>query len=258
MNNILVTGATGAVGSALVADLAQQGYSVRALVRDPRRAHLGDRVEVAVGDYNDPESVKRALDGMDSVFLSCGNIPEQVGYECAVIDAAANSGIQRIVKLSARGAAIDAPVAYWHWHALIEQHLAASNVAAVVLQPGFLMTNLLGAAEQVRQQGMIFAPAAQSRIAMQQERGLEVRWLTGPEFDELNPAVAPGRTLGSSYAPGDGYIDAPRNVLAYTAALVNGGVDVRGAWRSPVCARSAAASSAWRRARVTCRPTGSC
>ena len=40
---------------------------------------------------------------------------------------------------------------------------------------------------------------------MQQGLGLEVRWLSPGEFDELNPAVAPGRTLGSSYAPGDGY-----------------------------------------------------
>ncbi len=68
---------------------------------------------------------------------------------------------------------------------------------------------------------------AHARIAMQQALGLEVRWLTGAEFDELNPAVAAGRTLGSSYAPGDGYIDPPRNVLAYTAALVSSGVDVR-------------------------------
>ena len=41
-----------------------------------------------------------------------------------------------------------------------------------------------------------------------------------PSSTRCNPAVAPGRTLGSSYAPGDGYIDPPRNVLAYTAALV--------------------------------------
>jgi sarcosine oxidase subunit beta len=68
---------------------------------------------------------------------------------------------------------------------------------------------------------------AHARIAMQQALGLEVRWLTGAEFDELNPAVAPGRTHGSSYAPGDGYVDPPRNVLAYTAALVSSGVDVR-------------------------------
>jgi sarcosine oxidase subunit beta len=68
---------------------------------------------------------------------------------------------------------------------------------------------------------------AHRRIAMQQALGLDVRWLTGPEFDELNPAVAPGRTLGSSYAPTDGWIDPPRNVLAYTAALVSTGVEVR-------------------------------
>ena len=68
---------------------------------------------------------------------------------------------------------------------------------------------------------------AHARIAMQQALGLDVRWLDPAEFDELNPAVAPGRTLGSSYAPGDGYIDPPRNVLAYTAALVSSGVDVR-------------------------------
>ena len=83
-----------------------------------------------------------------------------------MIDAAAQAGVRRIVKLSARGAAIGAPVAYWHWHALIEQHLRASGVPAVMLQPGFLMTNLLGAAEHVRQQGMLFAPAAGARIAM--------------------------------------------------------------------------------------------
>ena len=68
--------------------------------------------------------------------------------------------------------------------------------------------------------------AAHDRIAMQQRLGLDVRWLEPAEFDELNPSVAPGLTLGSSYAPGDGWIDPPRNVLAYTAALVTSGVEV--------------------------------
>jgi uncharacterized protein YbjT (DUF2867 family) len=74
--------------------------------------------------------------------------------------------VRRIVKLSARGAAINAPVAYWHWHGVIEEHLRASRVPAVILQPGFLMTNLLAAADHVREQGMLFAPAADARIAM--------------------------------------------------------------------------------------------
>ena len=67
---------------------------------------------------------------------------------------------------------------------------------------------------------------AHERIAMQQRLGLEVRWVEPDEFDRMNPSVRPGQTLGASYAPGDGYLDPPRNVLAYTAALVTAGVQV--------------------------------
>src|SRR6478752_132883 len=68
---------------------------------------------------------------------------------------------------------------------------------------------------------------AHERIALQQRLGLEVQWLSGSEIDDRNTGLAPGVTLGASYAPGDGYIDAPRNVLAYTAALTAHRVDVR-------------------------------
>ena len=68
---------------------------------------------------------------------------------------------------------------------------------------------------------------AHDRIALQQTLGLEVEWLSGADIDDRRPAWRAGATLGASYAPGDGYIDAPRNVLAYTAALTAHGVDVR-------------------------------
>lgn len=68
---------------------------------------------------------------------------------------------------------------------------------------------------------------AHDRIALQQSLGLDVQWLSGDDLDTRHTGLAPGVTLGASYAPGDGYIDAPRNVLAYTAALVAHGVDVR-------------------------------
>ena len=68
---------------------------------------------------------------------------------------------------------------------------------------------------------------AHARIAMQQGCGLDVTWLGPDDFDAANPNITPGRTLGASYAPGDGYIDPPRNVLAYTAALFTAGVEVR-------------------------------
>jgi sarcosine oxidase subunit beta len=81
------------------------------------------------------------------------------------------------------------------------------------------------------QQGYLlpcFTPAqvelAQARIAMQQEAGIPVRWASPEEVDALNPTLAPGSTLGASYCAEDGYITPPRNVCAYTAALVSSGV----------------------------------
>ena len=68
---------------------------------------------------------------------------------------------------------------------------------------------------------------AHERIALQRSLGLDVEWLSSDDLDARHTGLAPGATMGSSYAPGDGYIDAPRNVLAYTAALVATGVDVR-------------------------------
>jgi len=67
---------------------------------------------------------------------------------------------------------------------------------------------------------------AHDRIAMQQAVGLDVRWVQPQEVDAMNPAMAPGQTLGASYAAEDGYIDPPRNVLAYTTALLGAGVRV--------------------------------
>ncbi len=67
---------------------------------------------------------------------------------------------------------------------------------------------------------------AEQRMTMQRGLGLDVRWVGPGELDRLNPAMRSGQTLGGSFAPGDGYIDPPRNVLAYTKALAVAGVDV--------------------------------
>jgi len=68
--------------------------------------------------------------------------------------------------------------------------------------------------------------AAYARIAMQQSLGLAAEWVTPDELDRRNPIMAPGKTRGASYFSGDGYIDPPRNVAAYAAALAASGVQV--------------------------------
>jgi uncharacterized protein YbjT (DUF2867 family) len=70
------------------------------------------------------------------------------------------------VKLSARGAALDSPVAFWDWHARIERHLADSGIPATVLRPSFSMANLLPSLGLARSAGVLPLPAGDARVAM--------------------------------------------------------------------------------------------
>ena len=68
--------------------------------------------------------------------------------------------------------------------------------------------------------------AARERMAMQSALGVPVRWLDPDEVDPVNPTLAPGQTLGGTFCAEDGYITPPRNVAAYTVALLRSGVEV--------------------------------
>src|SRR6201998_3509614 len=68
--------------------------------------------------------------------------------------------------------------------------------------------------------------AARERMARQAGRGVRVRWLDPDEVDQVTPTLAPGQTLGGTFCAQDGYITPPRNVAAYTVALLRSGVEV--------------------------------
>jgi len=69
--------------------------------------------------------------------------------------------------------------------------------------------------------------AAHARLEMQAALGVPVRWLDPGEVDAANPTLAPGQTLGGTFCAQDGFIRPPRNVAAYTVALIRSGVEVR-------------------------------
>ena len=168
MTLVLVTGATGTVGSSVVRAVQERGMPVRAFVRDGRRAAsaLGSDVDIAVGDLADAGSVATAMKGVDRLFLACANHPRQFEYEVNAIDAAGAAGVERVVKLSAVGAETGSPLEFWDTQGRIEQYLSRSGIPAVVVRPTTYMTGVLAAAGAVAQLGKLFVPAGQAPIAM--------------------------------------------------------------------------------------------
>src|SRR5438128_8219931 len=99
---ILVTGATGTVGREVVTQLLATGKKVRAMTRNPLKAKVDARVEVVKGDFEAPDTLARAVDGVEKVFsLTFG--PRTGVHERNLASAAKKAGVRHIVKLSALG-----------------------------------------------------------------------------------------------------------------------------------------------------------
>jgi uncharacterized protein YbjT (DUF2867 family) len=171
---IVVTGATGNIGSKAIGDLTAAGIPCRAFVRDATKAAavLGDDMAVVVGDFADPASIRVAVEGADAVVLSSGNDPRQVEFEANIIDAVAGTSRCPVVKISSVGADPASPAAFVAWHGRSEARLTASGLPATVLRATFFMSNLFAAADSLAHGGPLVAPAGDARIAMVDPRDI--------------------------------------------------------------------------------------
>jgi uncharacterized protein YbjT (DUF2867 family) len=224
---VLVTGATGNVGSHVVGELRDRVASVRAFVRDTAAAaeRFGDGVEIMAGDFADAASIERALVGVDRVFLSSADGPMKVEHEAAVIDAAAAAGARLIVKASTLAAQPGSPLGPLDWNGRSEEHLRSSGVPAVILGSGFYMTNLLASAEPVRREGALVAAAGAGRIAMIDPRdtaAVAAVVLTGDghagrRYDLTGPDAIGYERIAAAIAAATGdtvaYVDVPEDAL---------------------------------------------
>jgi uncharacterized protein YbjT (DUF2867 family) len=161
---ILVTGATGKVGSDLVNRLVADGQPVRALVRDPEKAakSLPAQVELARGDLADAESIEEAITGAQKLFLLAPFDQRMTDMEARAAAAARAAGVKHLVKLSAIGADAASPWMFASFHGKSEQNIRATGVPFTFLRPNFFMQNLLASAPTIKQQGAIYQPAADS------------------------------------------------------------------------------------------------
>ena len=162
---ILVTGANGNIGSAVVPDLLDRGAPVRVLVRDTAKAQkaFGDRVEIIEGDLSDTASVHSALDGVEKVILNTPSLDGYIDLQRPLIDAAAQAGIAHLVRISVMGADLTSPISYARGHAALDAHLASTDLPWTVLAPSGYFQNLLSSAESIRQ-GAIYGSAGDGAV----------------------------------------------------------------------------------------------
>ena len=145
---ILLTGATGTVGSALLRRLTADGQPVRALVRDPRR--LGDqrvRVQIALGDLADPPSFRNALRGVHTVVHMAASIRDQPRASIEelnalatlrLVRAAERAGAQRFLFFSAMSASHHSRTRFFRAKALAQEGVEASPLETTIFAPSIV------------------------------------------------------------------------------------------------------------------------
>lgn len=165
---ILVTGATGTVGSAVVSELVKAGADVRALVRNPAKAE-GMRkagVDVVEGDLDRPDTLAPALSGVSRVFLLTVPGPQMLAQEQAMIEAILSAEPEPlVVKLSALGASTEASFRFGKLHGDAEQLIVRAGIPFTFLRPTGFMQNLYGSVGSIKEQGALFAPFGDARVS---------------------------------------------------------------------------------------------
>lgn len=149
---IVVTGATGTTGGAVVTALLERGAQVRAVTRSPRRARKLEQsagIEAVVADLDDPTALPHVLDGASAAYLVNPASPGLPAREGAFAEAAAAAGLRLVVKLSVIGAEPDATIDFDRVHGAAEGAIRRGGVPAAMLRANGFMQNTLAWAAQI-------------------------------------------------------------------------------------------------------------
>lgn len=220
---VLITGATGNVSSALVDVLQGSDLHLRALVRDTAKAAplRAKGVTLFAGNLDDSASLAPAFEGVDELWLLTAMGPRAPENSMNAVWAARQAGVKRIVRLSAIGAAHDAPTRNGRLHALSDHEVQQSGLRWTILRPHYFMQNLLGAAATIADHGALYQNVGQGRLGMVDVRDIadtaarvlleesdrhdgRIYTLTGPQslsFEQVAGQL--GRSLGRAvnYVP---------------------------------------------------------
>jgi uncharacterized protein YbjT (DUF2867 family) len=158
---ILVTGAAGKTGKAVIEALAARGARARALIRRPERAAelkaLG-AAEVSIGGFDDDAALSRAATGVDAIYHICPNVSrDELAFAQAVAAAARAHNVGRFVFHSVLHPQIEAMPHHWQ-KMRVEEFLFTAGFDLTVLQPTAYMQNILGAWRSIAGDGVFRVP----------------------------------------------------------------------------------------------------
>lgn len=166
---ILVTGAAGKTGKAVLRALANKGAAVRAFIHRPEQEEIVRSVEateIAVGDLADGDAIAPPLKNIDAIYFICPNVhPDEFEIGKAWINAAKTAGVRRFVYHSVLFPQIEAMP--HHWHKLrVEEALVQSGLDFTILQPASYMQNILPYWPEIVSKGLYRVPySAESRFS---------------------------------------------------------------------------------------------
>src|SRR5215475_12840767 len=182
MATILLTGANGTVSSATIAALAGSKHKVIGLVRDAAKGK-GLGVDVRIGDLERPRTLEGAFDGVDVAWLLAPPGPLAPYHMSNALWAAKQAGVAHVVRMSAVGAAHDAPTVNSRLHALSDDEVAVSGIPFTILKPHMFMQSYLFAAQGIADEGNLywgFGEAKQPAIDVADIAAVAARVLSDP------------------------------------------------------------------------------
>jgi uncharacterized protein YbjT (DUF2867 family) len=169
--NILVTGAAGQSGSAVLREFAQHQNPVRALVRNrasARALHALPNIEVVEGDMLRPDTLDAALDGVDRALMISSANQQMVETQCAFIDASRNAGVRHIIKFSGAESGIGfdpEKFRFTRMHEQIERYLEGSGLAWTHLRPSQFMQVFLREVPTIKAKNALFLPLENIKLS---------------------------------------------------------------------------------------------
>jgi uncharacterized protein YbjT (DUF2867 family) len=188
---ILVTGASGTVGKAVLNEVARSGAQHKAMYRSAAEAAKAPTgTQTVLADFSKKETLAAALRDADSVYLVCSPIPDLVQLESNMIEACLAARVKHIVLNSALGAA-DYAKSFPSWHRKVEDKLKSTGISFTILRPNSFHQNVVTYfAPSIRVQSVFYSSMGNARTSY-----LDVRDIAAV----ASKALAGGEHRGKTY-----------------------------------------------------------